>query len=64
LPAIAEENDPLGRAIGEPLAPELKIEIPRPELGEISVRGFESLYQGRPTPQEAVSLNALVQQSL
>jgi predicted phage terminase large subunit-like protein len=52
LPAIAEENDPLGRTIGEPLAPELKIEIPRPGLGEISVRGFESLYQGNPTPQE------------
>jgi predicted phage terminase large subunit-like protein len=52
LPAIAEENDPLGRAPGEPLAPELGIEIPRPELGEISARGFEALYQGNPTPQE------------
>jgi predicted phage terminase large subunit-like protein len=52
LPAIAEENDPLGRAVGEPLAPELGLEIPRPELGEISSRGFASLYQGRPAPQE------------
>lgn len=52
LPAIAEENDPLGRAVGEELAPELGIEIPRPDLGEISTRGFEALYQGNPTPQE------------
>jgi predicted phage terminase large subunit-like protein len=52
LPAIAEENDPLGREVGEPLAPELGIEIPRPELGEISSRGFAALYQGNPTPQE------------
>jgi len=52
LPALAEENDPLGRAPGEPLAPELGIEIPNPKLGEISVRGFEALYQGSPTPAE------------
>ncbi len=52
LPAVAEENDPIGRAPGEPLAPELGIEIPNPKLGEISVRGFEALYQGNPTPAE------------
>jgi predicted phage terminase large subunit-like protein len=52
LPAIAEADDPLGRKIGEPLAPELGIEIPQPSLGEISTRGFEALYQGNPTPQE------------
>jgi predicted phage terminase large subunit-like protein len=52
LPAVAEENDPIGRAVGEPLAPELGIEIPRPDLGEISLRGFAALYQGNPTPAE------------
>jgi predicted phage terminase large subunit-like protein len=52
LPAIAEENDPLSRNKGEELAPELGVYIPRPDLGEISTRGFEALYQGNPTPQE------------
>jgi predicted phage terminase large subunit-like protein len=52
LPAIAEDNDPLGREKGEELAPELGVYIPRPDLGEISTRGFEALYQGNPTPLE------------
>lgn len=52
LPAIAEEDDPIGREPGEPLAPELGIEIPQPSLGEISTRGFAALYQGRPAPAE------------
>lgn len=52
LPAIAEENDPLGRDVGEPLAPELGVILPKPELGQITLRGFEALYQGNPTPAE------------
>ena len=58
IPAIAEDEDktgfvdPLGRAPGEELAPELGVYIPRPDLGEISLRGFESIYQGNPKPQE------------
>lgn len=49
LPAIAEEGDPLGRAVGEPLAPQLGVPIPRPHLGEISTRGFQAIYQGQPS---------------
>lgn len=53
LPAEAEENDPLGRAVGEPLWPELRgaewLEEKRDELGAY---GFASLLQGRPRPRE------------
>lgn len=52
LPAEAEENDPLGRAVGEPLWPELRgkewLEEKRKELGAY---GFASLLQGRPRPR-------------
>ncbi len=53
LPAEAEENDPLGREVGEPLWPELRnaewLQEKREELG---VYGFASLLQGRPRPRE------------
>lgn len=53
LPAEAEEKDPLGRAIGEPLWPELRgatwLAEKRDELGAY---GFASLLQGRPRPRE------------
>ncbi len=53
LPAEAEENDPLGRAVGEPLWPELRgadwLAEKREELGAY---GFASLLQGRPRPRE------------
>jgi predicted phage terminase large subunit-like protein len=53
LPAEAEENDPLGRAVGEPLWPELRgadfLQEKREELGAY---GFASLLQGRPRPRE------------
>jgi len=53
LPAEAEENDALGRVIGEPLWPELRgtewLEEKRQELGAY---GFASLLQGRPRPRE------------
>jgi predicted phage terminase large subunit-like protein len=50
LPAIAEEpNDPLGRKVGEPLAPSIwnipALEKFRDNVGE---RGWASLYQQRP----------------
>lgn len=51
LPAIAIEDDPLGREIGEALCPErYPIDIlleKKSALGE----GFESLYQGNPVPR-------------
>lgn len=53
LPGMAEKNDPLGRAIDEPLWPELRgkkwLEEKRIELGAY---GFASLIQGRPRPRE------------
>jgi len=53
LPAIAEEDDPLGRAPGEALWPEVHslehLERIRKEMGE---REFQALYQGNPTPRE------------
>lgn len=52
LPAEAEENDPLGRAVGEPLWPELRnaawLAEKKAELGPY---GFASLLQGRPRPR-------------
>lgn len=53
LPAIAEENDPLGREPGEALWPDM---FPIERLEQIkAVLGpywFAALYQGRPTPLE------------
>jgi predicted phage terminase large subunit-like protein len=53
LPAEAEAGDPLGRAEGEPLWPELRnsdwLQEKREELGAY---GFASLLQGRPRPRE------------
>jgi predicted phage terminase large subunit-like protein len=52
LPGEAEEQDPLGRAIGEPLWPKLRgrewLDEKRRELGAY---GFASLIQGRPRPR-------------
>lgn len=51
LPAIAEDNDPIGRLPGEALCPERfsleKLEERRRILGE----GFEGLYQQNPVPR-------------
>jgi predicted phage terminase large subunit-like protein len=52
LPALAEENDPLGRAPGEALWPD---RIGREFLEaqrRLSPRGFEALYQGNPAPDD------------
>lgn len=53
LPALAEENDPLGRAPGEALWPEM---YPREKLdaiknGPLGEWQFAALYQGRPSPR-------------
>lgn len=52
LPAVAEENDPLGRTIGDPLWPEKfpleDLEETKIEVGEFD---FAALYQGRPRPR-------------
>lgn len=53
LPAEAEANDPLGRAIGEPLWPELRgAEWLAEKRIELLDYGFASLLQGRPRPRE------------
>jgi predicted phage terminase large subunit-like protein len=53
LPALAEENDPLGREPGDALCPERypveELEAARCVLGSYS---FAALYQGRPSPRE------------
>lgn len=53
LPAVAEENDPLGRKIGEPLCPDRfgsdDLARIRERLGAYS---FAALYQQRPIPAE------------
>ncbi len=56
LPCFAdEEDDPLGRAIGDPLWPERwpRHEIEAKTLG-MSTHWFNALYQGRPTPPEGL----------
>lgn len=53
LPALAEANDPLGRAPGEPLWPELRpLEWLQQKRIELLDYGFASLMQGRPRPRE------------
>lgn len=52
LPAIAEENDPIGRMPGEALWPEEKpiefLEAQRKAMGDYE---FEALFQGNPSPR-------------
>lgn len=54
LPAIAEEDDILGRKVGEALWPAQfpASELPSVEKGEMDSRGFAALYQQRPVPRE------------
>jgi predicted phage terminase large subunit-like protein len=51
LPAIAEENDPLGRALGEPLWPEWFTDDMF-AFAKRDVRNWSALYQQRPAPEE------------
>ncbi|WP_413515863.1 phage terminase large subunit [Carnobacterium maltaromaticum] len=52
IPAIAEENDLLGRKIGEPLAPEIGKDKKwaAKTKAVTGSRGWSALYQQRPTP--------------
>lgn len=51
LPALAEKDDPLGRAEGEPLWPEERpLEFLEQQRVEMGSYGFASLLQGRPRP--------------
>lgn len=53
LPAVAEENDPLGRTPGEALWPEAKpIEFLRAQRAAMGAYNFEALFQGHPSPRE------------
>lgn len=51
LPALAEENDPLGRKPGEALCPE-RYDVPAlKRLAKVLKSSFEALFQQRPRPQ-------------
>jgi hypothetical protein len=53
LPALAEQDDPLGRAVGQPLWPEWEdqanLERKRRAVGP---RDWSALYQQRPAPED------------
>lgn len=52
LPAIAEEDDPIGRPVGEPLWPsKFGIEFLQ-QSKQLDPRGFSALYQQKPTPED------------
>jgi predicted phage terminase large subunit-like protein len=53
LPALAEENDPLGRTPGEALCPE-RYDVPDLQRikGVLGSYSFSALYQGSPVPRE------------
>ncbi len=52
LPAVAEEDDPLGRKEGELLWPERFDNEFMEAQRRLDSRGFSSLYQQRPTPED------------
>ena len=53
LPALAEEDDPLGREIGDPLCPErFDVDALADIQRTMSGYSWESLYQQNPTPKE------------
>jgi predicted phage terminase large subunit-like protein len=52
LPALAEQDDVLGRQEGEPLWPERFSKEYLQEIRNTDPRGFAALYQGRPAPRE------------
>jgi len=58
LPALAEENDILGRAPGEALWPERFDEQYLNEIRASDPRGFMALYQGQPAPREGAFFKA------
>ncbi len=53
LPALAEENDPLGRKPGQPLWPEWEdLEELERKRRAVGPRGWIALYQQRPAPED------------
>lgn len=52
LPALAEEDDPLGREKDEPLWPERITYSHLDQMRRLNSRGFAALYQGRPAPED------------
>lgn len=51
LPALSEDGDPLGRALGEPLCPERYTQTALHEIKKaVGSHIFEGLYQQRPSP--------------
>jgi predicted phage terminase large subunit-like protein len=58
LPAIAEEDDILGRKPGEALWPARFDEAYLEEIRITDARGFAALYQGRPAPKEGAFFRA------
>ena len=52
LPALAEPDDIMGRAEGEPLWPERFTKEYLEEIRATDPRGFAALYQGRPSPRD------------
>jgi len=52
IPAFAEENDPLGREVGELLWPERTPLAFLESFRELDPAGFAALYMGRPSPPE------------
>lgn len=52
LPALAEENDPLGRAVGEALCPERYNVAALKRIQRVMGISFDALYQQRPTAKE------------
>jgi predicted phage terminase large subunit-like protein len=58
FPALAEEEDVLGRKVGQSLWPERFSEKYLEDLRSSDPRGFASLYQGRPSPKEGAFFKA------
>lgn len=52
LPALAEKDDPLGRAEGEALCPERYDETALARIAKVLKNGFFALFQQRPQPAE------------
>lgn len=52
LPALAEENDPLGRKIGAALCPDRYDEKALADIQSVLGRSFHALYQQSPRPKE------------
>jgi predicted phage terminase large subunit-like protein len=59
MPAIAGEKDVLGRQKGEALWPERFDRDYLDNIRETDIRGFQALYQGRPTPEEGSFFKAV-----